>query len=151
MMSQLGLSAEFGQHAFEEFGYLAGPDPDRASDVMSMFTDPNISGIIANRGGWGCNRIIDMVIDLHFILLVLLLLYYTNTSDSLVRLQLDYEAIAANPKVIMGYSDLTGLLNAIHTQTGMITFHGPMGIDDWSTLGGLNYEVLECVLIRVIN
>lgn len=39
-------------------------------------------------------------------------------------MQLDYSVIARNPKVIMGYSDLTGLLNAIHTKTGMITFHG---------------------------
>jgi len=73
---------------------------------MAMFSNTSITGIIANRGGWGCNRILDM---------------------------LDYNIIAANPKPIMGYSDLTGLLNAIHTKTGMITFHGPMGLDTWDS------------------
>lgn len=64
---------------------------------MSMFLNPEVSFIIANRGGWGCNRMIDL---------------------------LDYSAIAAHPKPIMGYSDLTGLLTAITTRTGLVTFHG---------------------------
>jgi len=118
-MNNLSLSVLFGAHAFEEFGYLAGPDVDRAADVMSMFTNTSISAIVANRGGWGCNRIIDM---------------------------LNYTEIAANPKIIMGYSDLTGLLNAISTQTGMVTFHGAMGLDDWSLLNGLTYTYWQQLL-----
>jgi len=103
-MAVFGLKVKFGKHCFEEYGYLAGNDTDRASDIMEMFSDPSVSFIVANRGGWGCNRIIDM---------------------------LDYSVIKANPKPIMGYSDLTGLMNAISTKTGMVTFHGPMGLDTW--------------------
>jgi len=96
---------KFGAHAFAQYGYLAGNDTERASDVMTMFSDPTVKFIVANRGGYGTTRILDM---------------------------LDYDVIKANPKPIMGYSDMTGLINAIHTKTGMVTFHGPMGIDDWT-------------------
>jgi muramoyltetrapeptide carboxypeptidase len=64
---------------------------------------------LANRGGWGCDRILPL---------------------------LDYELIAKNPKIIMGYSDLTSLLHAIHFQTGLVTFYGPMGIDNWQNYNG---------------
>jgi len=103
-MEPLGLSVKFSKNAFKEYGYLAGTDKERASDIMDMFRDPSVSFIIANRGGWGCNRIIDTI---------------------------DYDVIKQNPKPIMGYSDLTGLLNAIYTKTGLVTFHGPMGLDTW--------------------
>jgi len=69
-----------------------------------MFTDPNIDIIIANRGGYGCTRIIGL---------------------------LNYTLIRENPKIIMGYSDLTALITAIHIQTGLVTFYGPMGVDSW--------------------
>jgi len=98
---------------------LAGSDQDRIDDIMEMFQNPEITLIIANRGGWGCNRIIS---------------------------NLDYQVIQANPKVIMGYSDLTGLLNAITATTGMITMHEPMGVDDWSN--GLNAQYISEVLIQ---
>eukprot|EP01129_Flabellula_baltica_P005635 TRINITY_DN2051_c0_g1_i1.p1 TRINITY_DN2051_c0_g1~~TRINITY_DN2051_c0_g1_i1.p1 ORF type:complete len:350 (-),score=66.67 TRINITY_DN2051_c0_g1_i1:20-1069(-) len=100
----MGYSISFGSHSFSRYGYLAGTDKERVEDIHDMFSDPSISAIIANRGGWGCNRLIDLV---------------------------DYDLISRNPKIIMGYSDLTSLLNAIHFQTGLITFHGPMGIDKW--------------------
>jgi len=118
-MSQLGLNVIFGANAFDEWGYLAGNDTQRASDLMTMFQDPTVTMIVANRGGYGCSRIID---------------------------KLDYDIIAENPKVFMGYSDLTACLNAITTKTGLITFHGPMGIDTW--FGGnssLNGEYVQNV------
>lgn len=76
---------------------------------MDMFLDKSISAIIANRGGYGCGRMISL---------------------------LNYTAIALNPKPIIGYSDLTALLTAISLKTGLVTFHGPMGIDDWSNWNG---------------
>jgi len=103
-MASYNLSVKFGKYAFVEWEYLAGTDEERAADVMSMFTDPSISMIVANRGGYGCARMIGL---------------------------LNYTIIKANPKVIMGYSDLTALLTAIHLQTGLVTFYGPMGIDTW--------------------
>jgi muramoyltetrapeptide carboxypeptidase LdcA involved in peptidoglycan recycling len=177
-MNELSLNVEFGAHAFEEFGYLAGSDQDRAADVMTMFTDPSISAIIANRGGWGCNRMIDLVsfstpltscssLDPFSFLLFHLssflcpvssllksseTLFHSSSSSSflpsssILSSQLNYTTIAANPKVIMGYSDLTGLLNAITTQTGMVTFHGAMGIDDWTGLNGTTYTYWNQVI-----
>jgi muramoyltetrapeptide carboxypeptidase len=60
-MTRLGLQVRWADHAFDRWGYLAGTDAERAQDVMTMFTDPTVKAIIANRGGWGCNRIIDTV------------------------------------------------------------------------------------------
>jgi muramoyltetrapeptide carboxypeptidase len=56
------------------------------------------------RGGWGCARMLDL---------------------------LDYQVIAANPKIIMGFSDITSLINAVYAKTGMITYHGPCGYSSW--------------------
>lgn len=105
-MATMGLKVVYSPNAFANGpGGLAGTDEQRASDLMWAFTNPQVKGIIANRGGWGCNRIVDM---------------------------LDYKKIEANPKFFMGFSDLTGCLSAVNTQAGMITFHGPMGIDNFS-------------------
>lgn len=61
-MGELGFKVKFGKNAFKDgYGGLAGNDTERASDLMDMFKDPSVKAIIANRGGWGCNRILDMV------------------------------------------------------------------------------------------
>ncbi|MGQ8365347.1 S66 peptidase family protein [Glaciecola sp. 1036] len=101
----IGLEVVVGKHALDRFGYLAGTDENRAADVNAAFADPSVDGIIALRGGWGCNRILPL---------------------------LDYASIAANPKILLGYSDITSLLNAIYAKTGMVSFHGPVGISYWS-------------------
>jgi len=87
------------EHVLNQRGYLAGPDADRVADLNSMFRDPEIDAIICSRGGYGTPRIID---------------------------QVDYEAIRANPKILVGYSDITALQLAIWQQTGLVTFSGPM-------------------------
>lgn len=114
-MATIGLRVFFSPNAFVKGpGGLAGTDQQRASDLMWAFQNPNVSGIIANRGGWGCNRILPM---------------------------LDYSIIRQNPKVLMGFSDLTGCLNAITTQTGLVTFHGPMGVNNWkNTLNAAHFK-----------
>eukprot|EP01120_Amphizonella_sp_Union-15-10_P016894 TRINITY_DN9170_c0_g1_i2.p1 TRINITY_DN9170_c0_g1~~TRINITY_DN9170_c0_g1_i2.p1 ORF type:complete len:275 (-),score=44.27 TRINITY_DN9170_c0_g1_i2:69-893(-) len=113
-MNSLGLKVQFGPNSFDIYdGYLAGSDDARAQDVMDMASDQNIRAIVANRGGWGCNRILPL---------------------------LDYQTIKSNPKPIVGYSDLTALINAIHLKTGLITFHGPMGLDNWSNENGLYFN-----------
>jgi muramoyltetrapeptide carboxypeptidase len=95
----LGLEPRFGKHVFDQYGYLAGNDARRADDFNRFAKDPSIRAIFAVRGGYGTMRILD---------------------------DLDYAALAADPKVVMGFSDLTALLNAITARTGMITFHGPV-------------------------
>jgi len=107
MLGVFDLNVKYGQHMNETFGYLAGNDSDRAFDVNAMFADNTVQFILANRGGFGCGRILDL---------------------------LDYDMIKLNPKVIMGYSDLTALLLAIYFKTGLIVFYGPMGIDNWLNL-----------------
>jgi len=111
-MAALGLKPLFSPNAFLNGpSGLAGDDSQRASDLMWAFTNPNVTGIIANRGGWGCNRIIDM---------------------------LDYDVIRENPKIFMGYSDVTGCTLAFNRQTDLVTFSGPVGTDtfgpNWNSI-----------------
>jgi len=120
-MESLNLGARFAYHSFSEWGYLAGHDDHRAQDVMTMFLNPDISLIIANRGGFGCGRILQL---------------------------LNYSAIAQNPKPLIGYSDLTALLTAITVRTGMVTFHGPMGINEWNGTGAGNTIYFQDVILN---
>lgn len=99
VLKSFGFEVKAGDHLFERRGYLAGADELRAQDVNNMFADKDVDGIVCLRGGYGSPRILPY---------------------------LDYKTIAANPKVIMGYSDVTALLNAIFAKTGLITFHGPI-------------------------
>jgi muramoyltetrapeptide carboxypeptidase len=104
-MTALGLGMKTGEHLLDRYGYLAGTDQDRAADVNNMFADPEVKAIFTLRGGWGCNRLLDL---------------------------LDYELIAKNPKILMGYSDITSLLLALNAKTGLVTFHGPVGVSTWN-------------------
>ena len=99
-LEAIGLKVVIGDHAYDRHGYFAGRDRDRASDLNAMFADDRIAGIVCYTGGWGSPRVLP---------------------------HLDYALIARKPKVLIGYSDITALLNAIHQRTGLITFHGPVG------------------------
>ena len=100
-----GFKVKVGSHALDSYGYLAGTDSDRAADLNSMFADQEVQALLAMRGGWGCNRILPL---------------------------LDYDLIRRHPKILMGYSDITSLLLAIYACSGVITFHGPVGISTWN-------------------
>ena len=105
VLSQLGLKVKTGAHILDQYGYLAGRDADRAADVNAMFADASIQALLTMGGGWGCNRILPL---------------------------LDYELIRRNPKIIMGYSDVTSLVLAIYARSKVVTFHGPMGTSTWN-------------------
>ena len=77
----------------------SGTPEQRAHDIMDMFKNPEIDAIICARGGYGANRVLPL---------------------------LDYKAIKKNPKIFMGYSDITAYLTSITQKTGLVTFHGPM-------------------------
>lgn len=98
-LEALGFKVKVGAHARGRHGNLAGTDRDRAADVNAFFADADVKGIVSYSGGWGTPRILPF---------------------------LDYELIRRNPKVLIGFSDITGLLNAVHRKTGLVTFHGPM-------------------------
>lgn len=101
-----GFKLKIGAHAKDKNGYLAGKDEDRVADLHAMFLDDEVDGIICVRGGWGSNRILDKI---------------------------DYNIIKENPKVFVGFSDITSLHLAIYKHTGLTTFHGPVGKSDWNS------------------
>lgn len=105
-LAALGLKARPGAHLFDRYGYLAGTDRNRAEDVNTLFADPSVNAILAVHGGWGCARLLP---------------------------HLDFGTIGKNPKVLLGYSDLTALLLPIHARTGLVTFHGPVGASKWNS------------------
>lgn len=104
-LAALGLRTRFGKHLLDRHGYLAGRDEDRAADVNEFFADSDVHALMSLRGGWGCARILPL---------------------------LDFEMIRHNPKILIGYSDLTALLLAVQAKTGMVTFHGPVGTSTWN-------------------
>ena len=100
----LGLVPYLAPHLRDRYGYLGGKDAERAADINHFFADPKITALLPIRGGWGCSRILPY---------------------------LDYQLIRQNPKIIVGFSDLTALILGIHAQTGLVTFHGPNGLTSW--------------------
>ena len=98
-LAKFGFEAVVCRSCYENIGYLAGSDELRAADINEMFADGNISGILAIRGGYGSQRLLPL---------------------------LDYLAIARNPKVFAGYSDISALLNIVTARCGFVTFHSPM-------------------------
>jgi muramoyltetrapeptide carboxypeptidase len=102
-------------------GFLAGTDEQRAQDFNRMARDPDIRAIVAIRGGYGTMRILDV---------------------------LEYDALRRDPKIVMGYSDLTALLNAVTIRSGVITYHGPVGAHG-SSWNGPSREYIERALFDV--
>jgi len=122
----LGFKVKKGDHIFDRYGYLAGSDEDRAADINKMFADKSINGIMAMHGGWGCARILPL---------------------------LDYKTIQQNPKVFIGYSDITALLLGIYAKTGLITFHGPVGSSTWNKFSVDNFKnmLMDGSVVQMTN
>lgn len=108
-----GFLVKEGKNTRTRYGYLSAKDEDRAAEFMDMIKDPLVDAILFTRGGWGCARILGL---------------------------LDYTTIKHNPKIILGFSDITSLINVIHQKTGLVTFHGPNGNATWD---GYSWSVLE--------
>lgn len=111
-LNELGLKVVIGESCLSEHGFLSGTDDIRANDINCMFADKNIKGIFALRGGYGCARLLDLI---------------------------DFKLIKKNPKIFIGYSDITALHIAINQKSKLITYHGPMistelikGLDEYS-------------------
>ncbi|MBN2000861.1 LD-carboxypeptidase [candidate division KSB1 bacterium] len=88
-----------GVSVFEQHGYLAGSDEQRTADINRMIRDPEIRAIFCTRGGFGASRILK---------------------------SLDFQSLRENPKIVVGYSDVTILQLAFLSQIGLVTFSGPM-------------------------
>ena len=102
----------------KEFTY-AGTPQERADDINNMFANPDIDAIICTRGGYGANRVLPL---------------------------LDYDLIKANPKIFVGFSDITAFLTSITQKTGLVTFHGPMLSSFKKGVLEFNFDLLENVL-----
>ena len=95
----LGLKPKLGRNVGKRLGYLGGTIEERLEDLYAAFRDPDVRGVFCIRGGYGCGQLLDRV---------------------------DYGLIRSNPKVFVGYSDITALHLAIRKETGLVTFHGPV-------------------------
>lgn len=117
MIEEIGFRVKMGESCGKVYGYLSGTDEVRARDVNNMFRDDEVDAIICVKGGYGTMRMLD---------------------------RLDYEAVAANPKIFMGYSDITAMHIAFFEKAGLITFHGPMPASCW--VDGLDEITLTSML-----
>ena len=100
----------------DPLGFLSGTDEARAGELMQAFTDPEVSGIMAARGGYGVGRLLAL---------------------------LDYDVIRQNPRVVAGYSDITALHVALDQRAGLVSFHSPNAIDGLNGQGKLDSESID--------
>jgi muramoyltetrapeptide carboxypeptidase len=97
-VESMGLVPKLGKHVRNRRGFFAGTDPERLEDFHTMFRDTQVKGVFCLQGGYGTPRILDGI---------------------------DYELVRNNPKILLGYSDITGLHLAVLQKAGLVTFHGP--------------------------
>ncbi|WP_284980977.1 S66 peptidase family protein [Arthrobacter sp. efr-133-TYG-118] len=102
--AEMGLRLSFGEHVDEADGLLSSSVQSRVDDLHAAFSDPDVAGILTVIGGFSSNELLPY---------------------------LHWDLIAANPKILCGYSDITALQNAIYAKTGLVTYSGP----HWSTFG----------------
>ena len=105
-LEALGFTVKIGAHLLDRHGYLAGDDKARADDINRAFADRSVAAVHAIRGGWGSARLLP---------------------------HLDFDVIRRNPKILIGYSDITALLLSVQARTGLVTFHGPIGLGRWDS------------------
>ncbi|MEN8226019.1 MAG: LD-carboxypeptidase [Bacteroidota bacterium] len=108
-----GFQTYYKESVLSTYGYFAGTDQERADELMHMFTNTEVDAIHCVRGGYGSIRILDL---------------------------LDYDIIKQNPKALIGYSDITALLTAIYERTGLVTFHGPVGVSNFNEFTTKSFE-----------
>jgi muramoyltetrapeptide carboxypeptidase len=99
LLETAGFKVLVSKNLFFKNGYLAGTDSQRAELFMNMFTDPVVKAVLCARGGFGSMRILPLI---------------------------DYGCIREKPKIVVGFSDVTALLAALYSRSGLVTFHGPV-------------------------
>ena len=126
----LGYRTIIADSCREEYGYLSGTDESRAKGLNQMFRDDRVDAVVCMRGGYGVARMLDLV---------------------------DFDVMRANPKLVLGYSDITALHTAIHQKVGMVTIHGPMPCSAWMEFNDFTRESMLRALTsteplgRVVN
>jgi len=100
-----GLKMKMGQNVRKQTGYVGGTIAQRLSDLRDMFRDPEVKAVFTIRGGYGSGQLLD---------------------------DIDYDVIRRNPKIFVGFSDITAMHLAIHKKTGLVTFHGPVTLSKFT-------------------
>ena len=118
VLERLGFKPKLAPNVRKRWGFLAGNDRERASDLMKMFTDRKVKAIICLRGGYGTSRLLPL---------------------------LDYSAIRANPKIFVGYSDITSLHCAFLVKSNLVSFHGPMLNSDFARKDFPDFTLQSCL------
>lgn len=98
-LKKMGFRVRYEPSILESFRYLAGSDRRRGEEINRMFADPDVQGIFCARGGYGSARALRFV---------------------------DENVVKRNPKIFLGYSDITSFLLYLYTRCSLVTFHGPM-------------------------
>ena len=104
-MADLGFKTKVGKSARSIKGFLAGTDKERLDDLHQAFADKEVNAIWCVRGGYGASRFLP---------------------------DLNFNLIKKNPKILIGYSDITALHTAIYQNCGLVTFHGPVAASTYS-------------------
>lgn len=104
-LAQMGFKTKVGKYARGRNGFLSGTDKERLDDLHWAFADKEIKAVWCVRGGYGTSRILS---------------------------GLDYKLIEKNPKIFIGFSDITAIHLAIYKKTGLVTFHGPNAASNYS-------------------
>lgn len=112
-LESLGFKTVYNKEVLSRSGYLGGTDKERADDLNNMFANKEVKGIVCTRGGWGAARMLPL---------------------------LNYELIKNNPKILLGYSDITSLCYGITAKTGLVTFHGPVGTSTYNDFSINNFK-----------
>jgi muramoyltetrapeptide carboxypeptidase len=98
LLAGWGLRVRLGTHAYARRGYFGGDDALRAADLNAALADPQVRGVLCTRGGYGAQRVVDAV---------------------------DMAAVRRDPKVVLGFSDITALQLALWRGARLATLHGP--------------------------
>jgi muramoyltetrapeptide carboxypeptidase len=118
-LRKLGYKPFYLASILEKDLYFAGSAKRRAEELNEMFARDDIRAIICARGGYGANYLLET---------------------------LNLEIIKANPKIFIGYSDITTLLTYILDSTGLVTFHGPMVAKDFDHADGVDLDSWQAAL-----
>lgn len=117
-IEDFGFRPYVAPHAGRHFGYLAGTDDERLSDLHHCFENGDVDAIWCLRGGYGLTRLLPRI---------------------------DFEKIRSHPKAVIGYSDITALHMALFVKAGLISFHGPVLTSDYNdyVLRGLDQTLFQ--------
>jgi len=112
ILVEMGFEPRFPRALWPGIGYLADSDANRAEEFNRMWTDREVAALLALRGGYGCLRMAGMI---------------------------DLAQVCRQPKMLIGFSDITVLHNHLRQQTGIISLHGPT----LSTLATSDQDTLQ--------